>query len=107
MPVTIIPASAAGLPSEVWTFDAPEPPVHPALGNVSVDGAICVTGVSTVANDVAIARVAVTVQREWAPYAERFSERAREDLGRMCINLAAHGAVTDGLRHVTHRRIGR
>ena len=106
MSVTITPATLAGLQSVIWTFEAPEPPAHPALGNVSIDGAICVTGVSTVASDVAIARVAVTVQREWKPYAERFSERAREDLGRMCINLATHGAVTDGLRHVAHRGIG-
>lgn len=103
MPVTITPASAAGLPSEVWTFDAPEPPVHPALGNVSVDGAVCVTGIQTVETDLAVARVAVTVQRRLKPYAERFSERAQEDLGRMCIDLATHGAVTDGMRHVTRR----
>lgn len=106
MSVTITPATLAGLRSVIWTFDAPEPPVHPALGNVSVGGAICVTSIDSVANDLLVARVAVTAQLEWKPAAAKFSARGKHDLGRQCMNLASYGAVTDIARHVARRGAG-
>lgn len=100
MPVTITPASAAGLPSEVWTFDAPEPPVHPVLGDVSVDGAAVATASRLVSNDLAKVAVIVTCGRQWGPKADRYSAAGQRAFLRVQAELAVFGATADVMQRI-------